>query len=77
VLLAPAAPQSPFTAALIRVNLLGNDLVAARDRLGMTAATQAAEIGIGLATLTGLTAGTTNPTRTTIAAALQWLSSHR
>lgn len=77
VLLAPALPPSPFTLAVVRINLLGADLDAARARRRLTVAAQAAEIGIGTATLLGLTTGTTNPTRSTVVAALTWLAQHR
>lgn len=70
-----AAPN-PHAAALARVNLLGSDLTAAQQRLGLTPTAHALQIGIGVTTLTGLTSGSTNPTRATILAALRWLAAN-
>ena len=73
MLLAPA-PPNPYADAALRVNLLGADLLKTRERRGITAAAQAEEIGIGIPTLAGLIAGTTNPVRSTVVAALRWLA---
>lgn len=75
VLIAPA-PPNPHADALQRVNLLGADLLAAQQRLGITPAVQALQIGVGVTTLTGLTSGITNPVRSTVTSCLRWLANH-
>ena len=70
-------PSDPWADALQRLNLLGPDLLAARSRLGLTAAQQAAAIGISLTSLTGITASTANSSKATITAVLRWLAANR
>ncbi|GAA1436368.1 hypothetical protein GCM10009616_35930 [Microlunatus lacustris] len=72
VLLAPA--PNPWAAALERINLLGQDLLAAQRQLGLTTTQQAKQIGVTTTTLTGILTGVSNPTRTTIARCLRWLA---
>jgi transcriptional regulator with XRE-family HTH domain len=70
------AGPDPYELAAQRINLIGADLQATVTRRNITTVQAADEIGIGRTTLTGLIAGTTNPTRSTIDAALHWLATH-
>lgn len=65
---------NPYVFALLRVNLLGADLLAARARLHLTPSAQAQAIGISRGALAGIVTGTADPSRSTLVACLSWLS---
>ncbi len=75
MLLAPST-QPPIDVPAVAAELvtnLGTELLNTRMRRDLSIAEAAAQIGVGTDTLTKLEAGTSNPTRTTIVAALRWL----
>ena len=65
---------NPHEAAVLRINLLGPDLLAKRGQLSATA--QAEAIGISTGALAGITSGTTNPQCSTVTACLKWLAAN-
>lgn len=75
VVLLGSAPRPDFTATAKLLTTLGARTSAARTRLNLSAATQAAQMGIGTDTLLRLEAGA-NSTRDTILAVLRWLATH-
>jgi len=74
MLLAPSSALNPYSSAATIVANLANEVKARRQARNLTVAQAATQIGVTVTTLTGLEAGTTNPTRTTIVAVLRWLA---
>lgn len=74
----PVSEHDPrYSAAAATINGLPLELPAARQRLGLTVAVHAQQIGLAASTLRDLESGaTTEPRKSTIIACLLWLAAN-
>ena len=75
VLLAPR-PTPNYAGTLALLGELPKHLRSGRDRLRITLATQARQMGIATSTLSNFDTGKSAPSYFTITAALRWLHTH-